>query len=353
MPTRYADERSYRADIAACRRLLRGGSQTFHAASLLLPRAVREPASALYAFCRLADDAVDLNEGRIEAVQRLRERLHRACEGRPLPAPADRALAAVVERFGIPAALPEALLEGLEWDATGRRYEDLEGVCAYGARVAGSVGAMMALVMGARSRVAVARACDLGVAMQLSNIARDVGEDARAGRIYLPLQWMRDAGLDPEVWLAAPHYSAALGAVVQCLLDAADALYQRATPGIGLLPLACRPGIHAAGHLYAAIGWEVAARGLDSVSQRAVVPAGRKATLLAQALVAALLPHAEAAGPALPQTEYLVEAAAAAAFARPAADKGAGLAQHLDARASWVIELFDRLERRGQVERSR
>ncbi|MEO8280203.1 MAG: phytoene/squalene synthase family protein, partial [Ideonella sp.] len=247
-----------RADLAACRTALRHGSKTFLAASLLLPRSVHEPASALYAFCRLADDAVDTEADRGQAVARLRKRLQLAYAGTPQDAAADRALAQVVARHHIPAALFDALLEGFEWDLDGRCYETLEQLHDYAARVAGAVGAMMALLMGVRSADGLARACDLGVAMQLSNIARDVGEDARMGRLYLPRAWMRQAGLDPDMWLAQPVFSPALGAVVQRLLDAADELYQRADGGVARLPLACRPGINAARFMYAAIGHEVA-----------------------------------------------------------------------------------------------
>ena len=132
----------------------------------------------------------------------LKDRLDRACRGLPKPYPVDRAFADVVARFAIPEAIPEALIEGLEWDAEGRRYETLSDLYGYCARVAGTVGVMMTLVMGQRSPDIVARACDLGCAMQLTNIARDIGEDARAGRLYLPLSWMREAGLDPDEWLA-------------------------------------------------------------------------------------------------------------------------------------------------------
>ena len=132
---------------------------------------------------------------------------------------------------------------------------------AYAARVAGTVGAMMAVLMGQRSADVVARACDLGVAMQLSNIARDVGEDARAGRIYLPLDWLWEAGIDPDAWLKEPVFTEALGSVVMRLLEAADVLYRRADDGIANLPADCRPGISAARHLYAGIGHQVAARG--------------------------------------------------------------------------------------------
>src|SRR5262249_50197475 len=159
------------ADLVACRALLRGGSRTFHAASHVLPRSVSGPATALYAFCRLADDAVDLHGGKLAALASQRDRLDRAYAGRPLPMPADRAFAHVVARFGVPRALPDALMEGLAWDAEGRRYEDFSALTDYAVRVAGAVGAMMAILMGVRAPHLIARACDLGVAMQLTNIA--------------------------------------------------------------------------------------------------------------------------------------------------------------------------------------
>src|SRR5262249_39014200 len=153
---------------AACRASIRKGSKSFFAASLLLPREVREAALALYAFCRAADDAVD--EGlNLDPLSQLRERLDRAYARRPLAIAADRAFADVVVRYAIPRAIPEALLEGFEWDARGRRYETLSELVAYAARVAGTVGAMMTCLMGTRDPYVVARACDLGVAMQLTN----------------------------------------------------------------------------------------------------------------------------------------------------------------------------------------
>ncbi len=273
------------ADMDACRALLKGGSRTFHAASKVLPRKVSDPAIALYAFCRLADDAVDLGDNRAAAVERLKERLDRAYRGQPMDQAADRAFADVVARFSIPREVPEALLEGLAWDAEGRRYETLPELYAYAARVAGTVGAMMTLVMGQRTPEIVARACDLGVAMQLTNIARDVGEDARAGRLYLPQSWLRDAGIDPDAWLAKPVFTREIAIIVQRLLDAADGLYGRATLGIRNLPMACRPGIYAARALYAEIGRELERGGLDSISRRAVVSTNRKLKVLARTLV--------------------------------------------------------------------
>ncbi len=320
---------------------MRGGSKTFHAASFLLPRAVREPATALYAFCRLADDAVD-SGAPAHALAPLRDRLARIYEGRPAAFAADRAFAAVVARHGIPRALPEALLEGFEWDAAGRRYESLADLQAYAARVAGTVGVMMALLMGARTSEAAARASDLGIAMQLSNIARDVGEDARAGRIYLPLEWLREAGIEPAVWLARPVYSAALGMVIKRVVRAADVLYERALAGVVHLPPACRPGIRAAGLLYADIGHQVWRGGGDSVSRRAVVPPSRKAWLIAMALAPAGAPDARQ--PALGPAQFLVDAVAGASA--PAGAPGQVSQWNIAHRLVRVIELFERLERR-------
>ena len=342
-------------DIAACRALLKGGSRTFHAASKVLPRRVADPAIALYAFCRLADDAVDLGSDREAAVARLRERLDRAYRGQPMNHPADRAFADVVAKFGIPRELPEALLDGLAWDAEIRRYETLQELTAYAARVAGSVGAMMTLVMGQRSPDIVARACDLGVAMQLTNIARDVGEDARAGRLYLPLQWLRDAAIDPEAWLTKPAFTMEIAAIVQRLLNTADTLYDRATLGIAHLPLGCRPGIYAARALYAEIGRELERGGLDSISKRAVVSTKRKLAVLARILVLLETEWAPARrlGPAaqMDETRFLVEAVAAAPV-RDAARLSTPRARPIEDRVVWVIDLFARLERRDQLQRT-
>jgi 15-cis-phytoene synthase len=341
-------------DIAACRALLKGGSRTFHAASKVLPRSVADPAIALYAFCRLADDAVDLGDDRKAAVARLRDRLDRAYRGQPIDQAADRAFADVVAKFAIPRQLPEALLEGLAWDADARRYETLQELTAYAARVAGSVGAMMTLVMGQRAPDIVARACDLGVAMQLTNIARDVGEDARAGRLYLPLGWLREAGIDPDRWLEKPIFMPAIATIVRSLLDTADALYDRATFGIVHLPLACRPGIYAARALYAEIGRELERGRLDSISKRAVVSKNRKFAVLARMLL--LLETewtpARKLSPVgqLDETRFLVDAVAETPLRdlRPPKVR----TRPIEDRVVWVIDLFARLERRDQLQRT-
>ena len=325
------------ADLAACRAAIRTGSRSFHAAARLLPPRVRDPALALYAFCRLADDAVDEGADKTAAVLRLRDRLDRVCQGRPVNAAADRAFAAVVEGFEMPRALPDALLEGMAWDATGRRYADLSGVLGYAARVAASVGAMMCVLMRVRDGDALARACDLGLAMQLTNIARDVGEDARAGRLYLPQDWLAGSGIDPDAWLAAPAPSPAIRAATARLLGEANRLYLRAEAGVPALPLAFRPGIFAAGRIYAGIGAAVARAGHDSVTARARTATGQKLGWLALATLKAaaslVLP-----GPAVlharpvPEVAFLVRAAARTSPARGRGDALLAVLAQLEAR---------------------
>jgi phytoene synthase len=332
------------ADLAACRALLKGGSRTFYAASHALPGEIGDRATALYAFCRLADDAIDLGSP-AAALPRLRRRLDRIYAGRPMAFAADRAFAEVVRRFDVPRAMPDALLEGFEWDAAGRRYQTLDDLIAYATRVAGTVGAMMSLLMEARAPVVLARACELGVAMQLTNICRDVGEDARAGRLYLPLAWLRAAGIDPDAWLAAPAFTPALGGVVQRVLDAADALYARAATGIGALPAGCRPGMHAARMLYAEIGREVERRALDSVSGRAVVPASRKTAVLAGALLAALHVPRVSAEPALAQTQFLIDSVSRTPASQRAGARAPIPWWDLEGRIAGLVDIFDRLER--------
>ena len=333
-------------DIAACRACLDGGSKSFAAAAKLLPADARGPAIALYAFCREADDAIDTGTGSVEW---LHERLDLIYAGNPRDTPADRAFSAVVARFALPRDLPAALLEGFAWDAEGRRYADLAALRGYAVRVAGTVGAMMAVLMGVRDPARLAAAIDLGVAMQLSNIARDVGEDARNGRLYLPLDWLVAAGIDPDDFLTNPKYSPELGNVVRQLLDIADEHYQRASAGITRLPLKYRFGIGAARLLYAEIGREVARRGMDSVSARAVVSGRRTVLVLGSGLAAMALPLRRLTGHGEPEGAFLVDAVARAT-PRPVVVDMPTPWWSMVQRVMWTIDLFERMERRERLQ---
>jgi 15-cis-phytoene synthase len=281
------------ADRAACRQAIRQGSRSFHRAGQLLPVEVREPAFAVYAFCRMADDLVDREAGGWDAIDGIERCLDRVYAGRPRADYVERAFTDVVNDYAIPRAVPDGLVEGLRWDAGERRYETLSELKSYAVRVASSVGVMMSLVMQRRQPEVLARACDLGIAMQLTNICRDVGEDRRAGRCYLPREF-GDADADP-------------GEAVARLLAEAEFHYDRAAAGIAALPSGSRTGINAARFLYREIGRLVAA-GVDPVHERAVVPLGRKLALLA---MAAALPPLDAdalAQPCAPEAAFLVDA---------------------------------------------
>ncbi len=332
------------ADMEHCREAIRHGSLSFHAAGQMLPPSVRDPALALYAFCRLADDEVDLTQAKADAVLDLQDRLGLVYEGKPRNAPTDRAFTAMVEAFDMPRALPEALLEGLAWDAEGRRYESLSELTAYSARVASAVGAMMCVLMRVRDRDVLARACDLGVAMQLTNIARDVGEDAHEGRLYLPLDWLEEAGMSPEELIADPQPTPELRAMVRRLLHRANHLYARSEAGIKGLPLRARTGIFAARYIYAGIGSEIRRAKFDSVTRRAHTSKGQKLGWLmlsaTRAVGTLVMPQSPLVfAPVLPEVAFLVDAAA----------------DHKAPQSDWsdrLLETFAQLAERDEMRRA-
>jgi phytoene synthase len=303
------DERR-RADVRACHDILARGSKSFVAASRLLPKRVRDRTASLYAFCRAADDAVDLGGDVEAAIPRLDERLGRVYAGEPEEDPVDRAFCDVVFACRIPRELPAALIEGFAWDAARRRYQTADDLAAYCARVAATVGAMMALLFGERSPALLSRACDLGLAMQLTNICRDVGEDARAGRVYLPLAWLCEAGVSPDDLLSSPRTSPALAVVVRRVLAFADACYRRADLGMTLYPYDCRLGVRSARLIYAEIGTLIARNGYDSVSRRAYTSGPRKLWLLVKALPVLLWHRRSHEVAAHPAVEFLIAACA-------------------------------------------
>lgn len=302
------------SDMDACREAIRHGSLSFHAASRLLPTSVRDPSLALYAFCRLADDAVDLQQEKAAAVLRLQDRLERIYQGRPDNSAPDRAFARVVEEFEMPRALPDALLEGLAWDAMGRRYDTLSELFDYSARVASAVGVMMCVLMRVRDPNALARACDLGVAMQLTNISRDIGEDALEGRVYLPLEWLDEAGLSADRFLENPKPTKAIRQMTRRLVMQANRLYMRSEAGVAALPVASRPGIYAARFIYAGIGGQVQRSGYDSISTRAHTSKAQKLGWLSvsamRAAMTVVMPKSAVLyARSLPETQFLVQAA--------------------------------------------
>jgi phytoene synthase len=288
--------------------ILKQGSKSFAAAAKLLPGRIRPAATAIYAFCRIADDAVDEAENSAEALASLTERLDLIYAGTPIDHLVDRAFFEAITAYGIPKTVLLGLFEGFEWDHRGKVYETLDDTLDYCARVASTVGVMMTLLMGARRPEVVARACDLGLAMQLTNICRDVGEDADNGRVYLPRHWLVEAGVDPEVLLAHPRFSPGLGEVVARVLAVAADHYRLADIGIRALPRDTRLAIRAARLIYADIGRVIAKNGYDSISARAYTSKWRKVWLCFRAIGARFWRRMPNEAPPHPSVRFLVDA---------------------------------------------
>ena len=286
--------------ISLSHELIEKGSKSFAMAAKLLPRDVRYDAMMLYAWCRHCDDVIDdqilgfakeaaSEKPAAERLQELREKTKRALNGHA-DEPVFMALGRVARKHGIPERHPMELLRGFEMDVDGRVYETLDDTLDYCYHVAGVVGVMMAMIMGVRERPTLNRASDLGIAFQLTNISRDVVEDARGGRCYLPRSWLREAGIEGAD-LADPQHRKAVFDVTHRLLREADVYYRSALFGMQGLPLGAAVGIGCARRVYRDIGRVVASRGESAWDGRAIVGRGRKAAAAISGAIAALRAH--------------------------------------------------------------
>jgi 15-cis-phytoene synthase len=284
--------------------MLRSGSSSFHAASLLLAPEMRESVRLLYAWCRRLDDIVDgqfmghqspdhgghAPSDKSSSLDDLRCATISACRGDPQSDPVFQGLAQVIARHRISEAEPLALLDGFAMDKIGRHYASLEDTLDYCWHVAGVVGLMMLRLMEERRTDLAERACDLGLAFQLTNIARDVIDDHRIGRVYLPERWLHREGLDRQT-LADPANRPGLARVVCRLLDEAERYYDSAAVGIQQLPLRPRWAIGTALLSYRAIGRRIASAGPAAWDRRSVVPTSRKAAFALMAGFNAIVVH--------------------------------------------------------------
>ena len=283
-------------------RTIQAGSQSFAAATRLFDPATRESAVLLYAWCRHCDDLIDgqaLGHGQVQgdragAMERLaslREQTVDACRGRPGNDPVFQGLAEVVRRHRIPADLPMEHLAGFAMDVQETHYRTLGDTLLYAWRVAGVVGVMMARVMGAERPGTLDRACDLGLAFQLTNIARDVVEDAAIGRVYLPEDWLADEGIAGLEGVLDPARREALARVTARLVATAEPYYTSALAGIGELPLRCAWSIATARGIYRQIGRKVRLRGEHAWDARVATSRMEKLWLVARGAAVALAAH--------------------------------------------------------------
>jgi phytoene synthase len=295
--------------LAASRRTIARGSKSFHFASRLLPRPARHSAWLLYAWCRHCDDTIDAQVlGQAPATPRhdarralalLIEQTDRALGEGPLDGPPFEALRQVARDHDLPARYVREHLRGFAMDVEGTQYTMVEDTVAYAYRVAGVVGEMMAWLMGVRDRDTLDRAADLGIAFQLTNVARDVLDDAAVGRVYLPQAWLREEGLGPSD-LTRTESRAALSRVVIRLLDEADRYYRSAADGIEQLGSREAWSIESARRIYREIGTEVRRRGPRAWDRRVVITSPKKLTLVMEA-ARAMRPRRQAPTPLGPR----------------------------------------------------
>jgi phytoene synthase len=280
--------------VARSRAAIERGSKSFAAAARLFGPPARDGALLLYAWCRHCDDHIDEQslgfrtgrpspESASERLAALERETRRALAGEPVDEPAFAALQEVVRRHHIPEQHPLDHLKGFAMDVEGQRYETLEECCRYCYHVAGVVGVMMAHVMGVRDEDTLDRAADLGIAFQMTNIARDVVEDAEAGRVYLPGDWLREAGVPPDA-AGRPEHRAAVHTVAMRLLDEAERYYASAAVGLARLPFRSAWAVAAASRIYRDIGRLVRNRGPRAWDRRASTGAARKAFLVLAAV---------------------------------------------------------------------
>jgi phytoene synthase len=293
--------------VAYSRRRIEEGSKSFALAARLFAPETRASAYMLYAWCRHCDDIVDGQElghpatRRLDAstpsaiVDRLEAETRAALAGNPSD-PTFEALGLVCARHDIDKRYPLELIEGFRMDAASRTYETFEDTLEYCYHVAGVVGVMMAMVMGVREAQVLARASDLGIAFQLTNIARDIIADHRADRVYLPSEWLTEQGLSPAD-LAEPDHRERLFVVTERLLDAAEPYYASGRAGLAHLPFRAAWAVAAAGAVYRDIGTLVRQRGPRAWDERVSTSRTRKFSGVAAGLAAALArPRADAAG---------------------------------------------------------
>lgn len=269
-------------------------SKSFALAARLLPGDRRGDAAVLYAWCRYADDLVDLSPP-AEApalARRLERELDSVYAGECQASPLFAAFQEVVRARGIPREYPEELLRGMRMDAEGFRFRSVEDLLLYCHRVAGVVGLMMCHVLGVTDARALRHAAHLGMGMQLTNVVRDVREDWGRGRLYLPERLLAESGASalcptPEGDLPG-EVRRPMASVAERLLALAARFYASGERGLAALDARSAFAVRTAALVYAAIGREVGRRRYDVAAGRAVVPRWKKWLLCARAALASL-----------------------------------------------------------------
>jgi len=253
-------------------------SRSFHLASRLLPAEKRKAARALYAFCRVSDDIVDRAQGDAHA-QLTTWRRHATSAHPPQDDLVAIAWADARVRFNVPPRYAEQLIDGVARDFQPVRYATFEELAAYCYGVASTVGLMSMHIIGFAGQEAIPYAIKLGVALQMTNILRDVGEDWRAGRLYLPREELERYGLT-DADIATGVVTSQWREFMRFQIERNRRLYAEAMPGIALLNADGRFAIGAAAELYRGILDAIERNGYDNFGRRAFVTTRRKLRML-------------------------------------------------------------------------
>ncbi|MCW9708941.1 phytoene/squalene synthase family protein [Fodinibius salsisoli] len=257
------DDQQLKDAYAQCRAITRKHAKTFYMATRFLPNHKQRGIFAIYSLCRYVDDLVDEAEDLVEQQQlnhqdirlklnRWKQKLKDTYEGRSFDNPILFAFSDVLRRYHIPIEMPFELMEGVCMDLYKNRYESFDEVYDYSFKVASIVGLMTSQVFGYESKEALGYAIDLGIAMQLTNILRDVGEDLQKDRIYLPQEDLRKFGVS-ESDLFNHARTEAVKELLAFQIDRARRYYVRSDKGIGMLSADSRLPVYLARHNYSRI----------------------------------------------------------------------------------------------------
>lgn len=288
------------ADLVS--RLTRRSRSNFYYAFLTLPRPRREALYAVYAFCRTVDDIADLGAEHAVPVATRRAQLDewrrevaRCYERAGMPAhPIARRLRIAVTAFPVPREALEAIIDGVAMDLDGLTYETAEDLYPYCHRVASAVGLAAIEIFGYTDPRARDYAVNLGVALQLTNILRDVGADARSGRVYLPRADLRDFGVTPED-LRAGRYTPAFVTLMERQAARAREFYAKARAAFPRADARSLVPAEIMGGIYSALLDEIAARRFQVFGERVTVPTRRKVAIALRCWAAARLSGASRA----------------------------------------------------------
>lgn len=291
--------RNREALVEKARVAIREGSHSFHAAARLFDKTTRERAWLLYFWCRRCDDIADNQHmggelgDQSDAEERLRSiRLltYRALEGLPTADPAFDAFGLVAAEVGLTRQMADDVIDGFALDAEDWRPRTEADMLRYCFHVAGAVGVMMAVVMGVdpKDQDTLDRANDLGLAFQLSNIARDIVEDDAAGRCYLPEMWLVEQDIEPGQH-TKPHHRGELSEMAARLVALVEKHEAAARVGAERLPFRSRWAVLSAARIYGAIGRKVRARGTEAWNSRTYVPRWEKALYGVRAFLSAII----------------------------------------------------------------